>query len=73
MTTYATTGQAALIRKMMQSHVVTDAERARLETRLTHGFITTPGDVIEWLQAQIKERKEAERNAAKAAQHEASL
>lgn len=69
MTAYATTGQAALIRKMIASHVVSPEEREGFQRRLRDGFTKgTPSDAIEWLKTEIAQRKKAEKDAAAAEQ-----
>lgn len=65
----ATVSQEALIRKLLRSHVITDAEREAIERRLAEGFTRgTPSDCITWLQSEIKRRKAEEREAAEAQQ-----
>ena len=62
--TTATPAQADLIRRMMQSHVVTADERAGIEDRLANGFTKgTPHDCIEWLKDTLATRKAAEKAA----------
>jgi hypothetical protein len=69
MTRYATASQAALIRKLMQSHVVTESERAGLEFRLARGFDKgTPTEAVDWLLETVKARKAAEKAEAEAQQ-----
>lgn len=60
----ATPAQEALIRKMMQSHLFTEDERAGIERRLTEGFTGSPGQCVDWLMSEIKARKQAEKEAA---------
>jgi hypothetical protein len=61
-----TEGQAALIRKMIKSHVITEEEREPILARLDAGQMSKGRgmDAIEWLQTTLKERKAAEKDEA---------
>lgn len=65
----ATPAQADLIRKMIQSHLITPAEREGFERRLEFGFTKgTPHEAIEWLKNEIAARRKTEKEAAAAEQ-----
>jgi phage recombination protein Bet len=62
----ATEGQETVIRKMIQSRVITDAERDPILAKLDAGTLSMDkaAKAIDWLGAEIPARKAAEKDAA---------
>jgi hypothetical protein len=62
----ATEGQDTLIRKLLKSHVFTDAERDPILARLDAGSLNKGKamEAIDWMQKQLTARKAAEKDAA---------
>jgi hypothetical protein len=62
----ATEGQDTLIRKLLKSHVFTDAERDPILARLDAGTMNKGKamEAIDWMQKELAARKAAEKDAA---------